>query len=51
MTGALKVYSGRNRPDRAPVYRLFEQLTDTTVEVEKVYHWDVEGRVFGRARP
>ena len=46
MTGALKVYSGRNRPDLAPVYRLFEQLTDTTVEVEKVYHWDVEGRVF-----
>src|SRR5207237_10747710 len=46
MTGALKVYSGRNRPDLAPVYRFFKQLTDTTVEVEKVYHWDVEGRVF-----
>jgi hypothetical protein len=26
MTGALKIYSGRNRPDLAPVYRLFEQL-------------------------
>jgi hypothetical protein len=37
MTGALKIYSGRNRPDLPPVYRLFEQLTDTTVEVEKVY--------------
>src|SRR5207302_5701183 len=45
MTGALKIYSGRNRPDLAPVYRLFEQLTDTTVEVEKVYHWNVENRV------
>jgi iron(III) transport system substrate-binding protein len=45
MTKTLKVYSGRNRPDLAPVYRLFEQLTDTSVQVEKVYHWDVEGRV------
>jgi iron(III) transport system substrate-binding protein len=45
MTKVLKVYSGRNRPDLAPVYRLFEQLTDTSVQVEKVYHWDVEGRV------
>src|SRR6266852_3210019 len=45
MTKMLKIYSGRNRPDLAPVYRLFEQLTDTSVQVEKVYHWDVEGRV------
>jgi iron(III) transport system substrate-binding protein len=45
MTKMLKIYSGRNRPDLAPVYRLFEQLTDTSIQVEKVYHWDVEGRV------
>lgn len=52
MTGALKIYSGRNRPDLAPVYRLYEQLTDATVEVEKVYHWAVEGRVVNeRADP
>ena len=45
MSGALKIYSGRNRPDLAPVYRLFEQLTDITVQVDRIYHWDVEGRV------
>ena len=45
MTKSLKIYSGRNRPDLVPVYRLFERLTDTSVEVEKVYHWDVESRV------
>ncbi len=45
MTKSLKIYSGRNRPDLAPVYRLFEELTDTTTEVEQVYHWDVESRV------
>src|SRR6266852_6869447 len=45
MTKSLKIYSGRNRPDLAPVYRLFERLTDTSVEVEQVYHWDVESRV------
>src|SRR5690348_6089117 len=52
MTGALKIYSGRNRPDLAPVYRLFEQLTDTTIEMEQIYHWEVRGRVVDeRAEP
>ena len=41
----LVVYSGRNRPDLTPVYRLFERLTDTTVTVEKVYHLGVAQRV------
>jgi iron(III) transport system substrate-binding protein len=45
MTRELVVYSGRNRPDLAPVYRLYQQLTDTQLTVEKVYHWDVEQRV------
>jgi iron(III) transport system substrate-binding protein len=42
---ALVVYSGRNRPDLTPVYRLYERLTDTSVRVEKVYHHDAEQRV------
>ena len=41
----LVVYSGRNRPDLTPVYRLYERLTDTSVRVEKVYHLDAEERV------
>src|SRR5215216_2649290 len=41
----LVVYSGRNRPDLTPAYRLFERLTDTAVRVEKVYHLDAEQRV------
>jgi iron(III) transport system substrate-binding protein len=41
----LRVYSGRNRPDLTPVYRLFEALTDVKVEVEMVYHLDVEERI------
>jgi iron(III) transport system substrate-binding protein len=41
----LRVYSGRNRPDLTPIYRLFEGLTDTRVEVEMVYHLDVERRL------
>jgi iron(III) transport system substrate-binding protein len=41
----LRVYSGRNRPDLTPIYRLFEGLTDTKVEVEMVYHLDVERRL------
>ena len=41
----LIVYSGRNRPDLTPVYRLFEALTGTAVEVAKVYHHDVGERV------
>jgi iron(III) transport system substrate-binding protein len=45
VTRELVVYSGRNRPDLTPVYRLYERLTDTPVKVEKVYHWDVEQRV------
>jgi hypothetical protein len=42
---ALVVYSGRNRPDLTPIYRLFERLTDTTVTVVRVYHLDAEQRV------
>ena len=41
----LRVYSGRNRPDLTPIYRLFEALTDTKVEVEMIYHLDVERRL------
>ena len=41
----LRVYSGRNRPDLTPIYRLFERLTDTKVEVEMIYHLDVERRL------
>jgi iron(III) transport system substrate-binding protein len=41
----LVIYSGRNRPDLTPVYRLFEALTGTAVEVAKVYHHDVGERV------
>jgi iron(III) transport system substrate-binding protein len=41
----LVVYSGRNRPDLAPVYKLFEASTGTAVEVAKVYHHDVGERV------
>src|SRR6266567_2057077 len=41
----LVIYSGRNRPDLTPVYRLYERLTDTAVTVEKVYHHDAEQRV------
>ena len=39
------MYSGRNRPDLTPIYRLFEGLTDAKVEVEMVYHLDVERRL------
>jgi len=41
----LRIYSGRNRPDLTPIYRLFEGLTDTKVEVEMIYHLDVERRL------
>lgn len=44
-TATLRVYSGRNRPDLTPIYRLFEGLTDTKVEVEMIYHLDVERRL------
>lgn len=45
MGATLRVYSGRNRPDLTAIYRLFESLTDTTVEVEMIYHLDVERRL------
>jgi iron(III) transport system substrate-binding protein len=45
MGRTLRVYSGRNRPDLTPIYRLFESLTDTKVEVEMIYHLDVERRL------
>lgn len=41
----LRVYSGRNRPDLTPLYRMFEGLTGIRVTVEKVYHLDVEDRI------
>ena len=41
----LRIYSGRNRPDLTPVYRLFERLTGITTNVEKVYHHDAEKRI------
>ena len=47
MGATLRVYSGRNRPDLGPIYRLFESLTDIAVEVEMVYHLDVERRLIG----
>ena len=48
----LRVYSGRNRPDLTPIYRLFEGLTDIKVEVEMIYHLDVEKRLLDeRAAP
>ncbi len=45
MSGLLRIYSGRNRPDLAPVYLLFERLTGIETKVEKVYHHDVEKRI------
>jgi iron(III) transport system substrate-binding protein len=45
MGGPLRVYSGRNRPDLTPIYRLFEGRTETKVEVEMIYHLDVERRL------
>jgi len=43
--GQLRVYSGRNRPDLTPIYRLFEALTDVEVQVDMIYHLDVEKRL------
>src|ERR1051325_4025612 len=43
--GQLRVYSGRNRPDPTPIYRLFEALTDVEVQVDMIYHLDVEKRL------
>ena len=52
MARALKIYSGRNRPDLTPVYTLFERLTGIETTVEKVYHHDAERRVMDeRADP
>lgn len=49
---ALHVYSGRNRPDLTPIYRLFEGLHDVKVEVEMIYHLDVEQRLLAeRSEP
>ncbi len=45
MSRALRVYSGRNRPDLTPVYLLFERLTGIVTTVEKLYHHDLAGRV------
>jgi iron(III) transport system substrate-binding protein len=43
----LRIYSGRNRPDLTPIYRLFEGLTGVQCEVEMIYHLDVEQRLLG----
>ena len=52
MARTLKIYSGRNRPDLAAVYTLFERLTGIQTTVEKVYHHDAERRVIDeRADP
>ncbi|MGH2377597.1 MAG: ABC transporter substrate-binding protein [Candidatus Limnocylindria bacterium] len=45
MDGKLRIYSGRNRPDLRPIYRLFQGLTGIEVEVEMIYHLDVEQRL------
>jgi len=45
VSGLLRIYSGRNRPDLAPVYLLFERLTGIETKIEKVYHHDVERRI------
>lgn len=48
----LRVYSGRNRPDLTPLYRLFEGSTGIHPEVEMTYHLDVERRLIDeRASP
>jgi len=48
----LCIYSGRNRPELAPVYLLFERLTGIETKVEKVYHHDAEQRIIAeRADP
>jgi len=41
----LRIYSGRNRPDLTPFYRIFEGLTGIPVSVEKVHHLAVEDRI------
>ncbi len=46
----LVIYSGRNRPELAPVYDLYRQLTGVEVLVEKVYHHDVGARVVAERR-
>lgn len=45
MERKLRIYSGRNRPDLTPIYRLFKGLTEIDVEVEMIYHLDVERRL------
>jgi iron(III) transport system substrate-binding protein len=48
----LTIYSGRLRPDLTPIYRLFEGTTGIKVNVEMIYHLDVEARVLNeRADP
>ncbi len=41
----LNVYSGRDAPELAPLYKLFEGLTGTTVNVKKIYHLNAPPRV------
>jgi len=49
---ALTIYSGRLRPDLTPIYKLFEGLTSVRVNVEMIYHLDVETRILDeRADP
>ena len=45
MSKPLRIYSGRNRPPLAPVYRMFTQLTGVEVEVIRISHHQVCERV------
>ncbi len=45
MTRELHIYSGRNRPALAPLYRIFEQLTGARIKVTRISHHDVLDRI------
>ena len=49
MTGRLRIYSGRNRPELEPVYDLYRRLNGVEITVEKVYHRDVGQRITNEA--
>lgn len=52
MNEILRIYSGRNRPALAPVYRMFEQLTGVRVEAQRISHHEACERVVAeRADP
>ena len=41
----LKIYSGRDRPDLTPVYKMWEQLTGMRIDLIKMSHFDVMPRI------